>query len=344
MSGSRGKIIRGYDSAYAQPLVAAAGEVLTLEDREREWPGWVWGVHPGGRAGWVPEPYLLRSGNRGILQQDYDATELTVAVGQELTVLAEHGCWLRCRTDDGALGWVPAENVERPSGPARVATSSHPHPLPGRQQLRAALLASDEAYRVLVDHAVQGLFIARGYPPEVVFANETLERICGYSPDEFCTLGFEKLSKLVHPEDQEIAFGHYQQRLRGEAAPQRLEYRYIHRDGRVRWVEELVTSITLGGEPATMAAIIDITDRKRAEAERERLITDLKHALAEVKTLRGILPICGHCKKVRDDQGYWKQVELYLHEQTGTEVSHSLCPDCVAELYPDYVARASRDS
>jgi len=279
-----------------------------------------------------------------MLVRDYDATELTVEVGEELTALAEHSGWFRCRTDTGSLGWVPAENVELLPVTAEAEHSSHPHPLPGQRQLKEALLGSDDVYRALVEEAVQGLFISQGLPPRIVFANETFERITGYTFAELRRMDFTEAAKIVHPEDQEIAFGHYQQRLAGGSAPQRLEYRAVRKNGQVRWVEELVTRIVIQGEPSIMAALRDITDQKRAEAEREKLITDLKRALAEVRTLRGILPICGHCKKVRDDQGYWKQVELYLLEQTGTEVSHSLCPDCVVELYPDYAERASRDS
>ncbi len=82
-------------------------------------------------------------------------------------------------------------------------------------------------------------------------------------------------------------------------------------------------------------AALDITERKRAELEREELIEDLKKALAEVKTLSGLLPICANCKKIRDDKGYWNQIEQYLYQHTGVEFSHGLCPDCRKELYGD---------
>ncbi len=343
MSGRRGKIRHAYESVFPEPLIAAAGETLILEDRKAEWPGWLWGVHSCGRAGWVPEVFVEREDHHGTLHRDYDATELTVTVGQAVTPLLEYCGWLRCRTESGALGWVPAECVEIVEEGGATSAASHPHPLPGRQQVKAALLASDEAYRALVDHSVQGLFITQGTPPRIVFANEPLRQIIGYSPQELCDMTFEELVSLVPIEDHEVAYGHYQQRLAGGRAPERLQYRIIHKDGRVQWVEELVTQIVLSGEPSVMAAVMDITDRKRFETEREKLITDLKHALAEVKPLRGILPLCGHCKKVRDAQGEWKPVELYLHEQTGTEVSHSLCPDCVVELYPDYAQRYAED-
>ena len=74
----------------------------------------------------------------------------------------------------------------------------------------------------------------------------------------------------------------------------------------------------------------------QAERERDRLIQELQQALANIKVLRGLLPICSHCKKIRDDKGYWKQVEIYIREHSEAEFSHGLCPDCVRILYPEY--------
>lgn len=78
-----------------------------------------------------------------------------------------------------------------------------------------------------------------------------------------------------------------------------------------------------------------IRERQRAEAERERLIVELQDALAKVKTPRGLIPICASCKKIRDDQGYWTQLETYLAKHSDTKFSHSLCLDCVRKLCPD---------
>lgn len=70
-------------------------------------------------------------------------------------------------------------------------------------------------------------------------------------------------------------------------------------------------------------------ERKAAEVDRERLIGELKQALAEVKTLSGLIPICARCKKVRDDRGFWSQVEAYVQRHSRATFSHGLCPDCV---------------
>jgi len=72
--------------------------------------------------------------------------------------------------------------------------------------------------------------------------------------------------------------------------------------------------------------------RKRAEDEKERLISELQGALQDIKTLRGLLPICAACKKIRDDKGYWNQIESYIREHTEAEFTHSYCPDCYRKV------------
>ena len=76
--------------------------------------------------------------------------------------------------------------------------------------------------------------------------------------------------------------------------------------------------------------------RKQAEEEREKLILKLQKALSEVKTLSGFLPICASCKKIRDDKGYWNQIESYIKDHSEAQFSHGICPDCAQKLYPDF--------
>ena len=90
-----------------------------------------------------------------------------------------------------------------------------------------------------------------------------------------------------------------------------------------------------GRSRGRLAILRDITESKRAEQEREQLIHSLQDALAQVKTLRGLIPICANCKKIRDDRGYWRQVEDYVSEHSEVDFSHGICPDCMRKLYPD---------
>ena len=90
--------------------------------------------------------------------------------------------------------------------------------------------------------------------------------------------------------------------------------------------------------PAVNQALSKAEERvnlKRGEEEREKLIHELQEALAKVKTLSGMLPICASCKKIRDDKGYWNQMEAYIRDHSEAEFSHSICPDCKKKLYGD---------
>ncbi len=80
----------------------------------------------------------------------------------------------------------------------------------------------------------------------------------------------------------------------------------------------------------------EIGERQKAEAEKEKLIVDLKGVLKEVKKLSGLIPICSSCKKIRDDRGYWNQLEVFIQKHSEAEFSHGVCPDCAKKLYPDF--------
>ena len=86
---------------------------------------------------------------------------------------------------------------------------------------------------------------------------------------------------------------------------------------------------------ANISLTNEIKVRKKTERQREELISELKAALDEIKTLRGILPICSHCKKIRDDKGSWNQLEKYIHDHSDAQFSHGICPDCIKEHYPE---------
>ena len=84
-----------------------------------------------------------------------------------------------------------------------------------------------------------------------------------------------------------------------------------------------------------MGMVFDVSDLKRAEGEKTKLIGELEAALAEIKTLGGMLPICSSCKKIRDDQGYWQQLETYIETHSQALFSHGICPACSKALYGD---------
>ena len=112
-------------------------------------------------------------------------------------------------------------------------------------------------------------------------------------------------------------------------------FRHQLSDKTIRDVEVYSGPITIGGKTMLCSIVHDIFERKKIEIEREKLIRKLQSALSEVKTLRGFLPICASCKKIRDDKGYWNQIEAYISAHSDAQFSHGLCPDCARKLYPD---------
>jgi HAMP domain-containing protein len=90
----------------------------------------------------------------------------------------------------------------------------------------------------------------------------------------------------------------------------------------------------LGRNFDEMAAQIMVRDD-----EKNRLIDELHKAIADIKTLRGIIPICSSCKKIRNDAGVWTNLESYISEHTTAEFSHGICADCSKRLYPEYNGR-----
>jgi hypothetical protein len=134
---------------------------------------------------------------------------------------------------------------------------------------------------------------------------------------------------LLHPSDQEWVL-QKTEAAREEKRTINLEYRVYGKGGKVFWVREIGKYI-LGeaGKPiCRQSALIDITEKRIAEIEREDLLTKLHMALAEIKTLNGLIPICTYCGKVRNDKNYWQDLEKYMREKLNSKFSTSICPDC----------------
>jgi len=106
----------------------------------------------------------------------------------------------------------------------------------------------------------------------------------------------------------------------------------VQKDGSLRYYELHETAVTLPDDSRGILAVSnDITERKASEQQREKLIMELRQALAQVKTLRGLLPICASCKKIRDVRGSWNRIETYISQHSDASFTHGLCPDCAVK-------------
>ena len=138
--------------------------------------------------------------------------------------------------------------------------------------------------------------------------------------------------EFVHPDDRERTLQQNKE-VRDGGRALGFENRYLCKDGSFRWFR-------WNARPDASWSVIysvarDVTAQKEAEEERERLVRELQAALAEVKTLQQILPLCSYCRKIRDDEDYWHSVESYVAQHTNARFSHSICPSCYAtEVVP----------
>ena len=156
--------------------------------------------------------------------------------------------------------------------------------------------------------------------------NPAWERTLGWSIAELTSRPF---FEFVHPDDRERTLAQNKE-VRGGGRALEFENRYRCKDGTYRWLR------WNAAPDATWSVIYsvarDVTAQKEAEEERERLVRELQAALAEVRTLQAILPLCSYCRKVRDDEDYWQTVESYVSKHTGTTFSHGICPECYEKV------------
>jgi len=167
--------------------------------------------------------------------------------------------------------------------------------------------------------------------------NPAWERTLGWTRAELMSRPF---IEFVHPDDRDRTL-RQNANVRGGGQALGFENRYLCKDGSFRWL--LWNAAPDAGGRVIYSVARDVTDRKRAEEEREQLVSDLQAALAEVRTLQEILPICSYCRRIRDDANYWHTVEAYIAEHTDSRFSHGICPSCYAsEVEPQF--RAQNDA
>lgn len=159
---------------------------------------------------------------------------------------------------------------------------------------------------------------------------QTMKRIWGVD----IAVGQSMLGFIKSPDDRFKARQNFDRVLAGDSFI--LEEEYGDTDLERRYYENIYNPIIDENDNVAGLTVFltDITARKKLELEKEQLIEDLRTALHEVKNLSGLLPICANCKKIRDDKGYWRRVESYIQEHSEAQFSHSICPDCIKELYP----------
>ncbi len=165
-----------------------------------------------------------------------------------------------------------------------------------------------------------------------VEVNRSFSDLFEYPADEALGRTASELNLYKDIEDRSSILNVLDEKGRVQGIPVDL----LRKSGEVRNCLLTMENVMIHGIPHLLTVTTDLTDYITAEQAREKLIVELEEALSEVKTLSGLLPICSSCKKIRDDNGYWHQIELYIQAHSEAEFSHGICLDCAKELYPQY--------
>ncbi|MFP5440022.1 MAG: PAS domain-containing protein [Gammaproteobacteria bacterium] len=171
---------------------------------------------------------------------------------------------------------------------------------------------------------------------EVYFSRRWKEML-GYEENEISNR-LSEWDERVHPDDREQVYVDLGDHLEGRSPYYENEHRVRSKDGSYRWILDRgrVVSWTDDGKPLRVVGThTDVTVRKEAEREREALLASLREANSRIRELSGLLPICVSCKKIRDADDRWRELETYIREHSAADFSHCLCPACTRSLYPE---------
>jgi PAS domain S-box-containing protein len=206
-------------------------------------------------------------------------------------------------------------------------------------QAEAALRESELRFRILFEKANDGMMLADTETKRFTLVNRQIQQMLGYSEAELLQLTVMD----IHPAAELAAVLEQFARLAREEISLITNIPMRRKDGSVFYADISASPVCLNQRDCLFGIFRDITARQQAEAERERLIAELRQAMAEIKTMSGLIPICSGCKKIRDDKGYWNQVESYLAKHTDAKFTHGLCPDCTKIYFPGLEEDGSAD-
>lgn len=196
-------------------------------------------------------------------------------------------------------------------------------------------LAESERVRQALESAGFDIWENNFVTGETFGSNRNILENLGYLEVEM-PKNVEELLTFVHPEDQKKAEELMQNHFSGKTPRYQAELRIKAKDGSWHWIGNygrVEKRNADGGVTRFIGVNFDINKRRIIEEELAEQNRELREALEHIKTLQGIIPICSYCKKIRDDQGYWDQVETYICRHTEAEFSHSVCPDCMVKHY-----------
>ena len=194
---------------------------------------------------------------------------------------------------------------------------------------------SERRFRSVVQTATDAIVLADGNG-NIIAWNRAAQTIFGYREEDVMGQPLTMVMPERYRDAHRQGIARLQAGGKARVLGATVELHGLRKDG-----SEFPLELSIGtwqtAEGAFYSGIIrDITERRRAAEERERLIRELQDAMAKLKTLGGLLPICATCKKIRDDKGYWKQIEDYIADHSEATFSHGICTECARKLHPDW--------
>jgi PAS domain S-box-containing protein len=198
------------------------------------------------------------------------------------------------------------------------------------KRLLLTIRFQEEKYSKTFHSSPCAIILSRLSDGKILEVNKGFLKILGYCAEDVqCKTTFD-LNLWARPEDRAAMVAALEEKGEGGG-----EFPFKRKSGEIITGLYSAVVIPINGEKCLLSTVIDITESRRAEKERERLIAERGKALSEVKTLSGLLPICAACKKIRDDKGYWHQIEAYVLLHSEAEFSHGICPECAQKYYPE---------
>lgn len=285
----------------------------------------------------APIATLLFSGNKGILtlaismlgaallgalivtgniRFEFDLAEYAVASTSWITSI---------------VGWLLATAALTVS--LLVFNKSLTQVLSRSKQHEAALKLSEERLSMVLEGSEQGFWDWNIVTGEVI-RNDRWAQMLGYSTIKEFEDNTDTWTNCIHPDDRDAAWQSINDHLEGRKPAHKFEYRMLTKDGGYKWILDCARIVQRdkNGKPMRMSGThSDITARKKMEEEREELVQSLVAALDELKVLKGIIPICSYCHKIRDEEGGWNRLEAYISKHSDAEFSHGICPECLAK-------------
>ena len=205
-----------------------------------------------------------------------------------------------------------------------------------RKRAEEALRESELKLRSVTESAKDAI-ISADKNGIVVSCNKASQNLFGYEKQEIIGQPLTVLMPESFIESHKRALANHVKTGESRVIGETVELKGLTKGGLDFPLELSLSTWKVGGETYFTGIIRDISKRKQAEEERNQLIKRLQDSLAKIKTLSGMLPICASCKKIRDDTGYWNQIEAYLLKHSEAEFSHGICPECAKKLYPGIV-------